>query len=302
MLRRRVLETFVFGAVSVLVATPWLVNNIVRFGHLMPISGIAEANSRFAENLHRVPTKLMEYLSVIVSIPEAIETRRPVLLVCSLLMPAALTLWVFTWRRASGPARTALLLVGLETLFLSAYYGLFFGATHFMGRYLMPVSPFLAMGTVSLMAIAWAWTRRRGWPNMAILVAVAALVTVVLCNARVYRGGTNNGHFQVKEWIQDNVPDEVWVGAIQTGTIGFFHDRTLNLDGKVSPPALHAKLQGRTQEYVVASPILYLADWSGIAGWIDIPSIRDNFELIVDDQQKNLAVMRRKSTVLAGSP
>ncbi|MBV8268954.1 MAG: hypothetical protein JO252_21725, partial [Planctomycetaceae bacterium] len=145
LLRRRVLETFVFGAVSVLVATPWLVNNIVRFGHLMPISGIAEsANSRFAENLHRVPTKLMEYLSVIVSIPESIETRRPVLLVCSLLMSAALTLWVLTWRRASGPARAALLLVGLYTLFLSAYYGLFFGATHFMSRYLMPVSPFLA--------------------------------------------------------------------------------------------------------------------------------------------------------------
>ena len=137
---------------------------------------------------------------------------------------------------------------------------------------------------------------------MAILVAVAALVNVVLCNARVYRGGTNNGHFQVKEWIQENVPDEVWVGAIQTGTIGFFHDRTLNLDGKVSAPALHATLQGRTPEYVVASPIQYLADWSGIAGWIDIPSIRDNFELIVDDQQKNLGVMRRKSTVLAGSP
>ena len=302
-LRRRVLETFVFGAVSVLVATPWLVNNIVRFGHLMPISGIAEsAGSRFAGNLHRVPTKLMEYLSVIVSIPEAIETRRPVLLVCSLLMAAALTLWVFTWRRASGPARTALLLVGLDTLFLSAYYGLFFGATHFMSRYLMPVSPFLAIGTVSLMAIAWAWTRRRGWPNMAFLVGVAALVTVILFNARVYRGGTNNGHFQVKEWIQDNVPDEVWVGAIQTGTIGFFHDRTLNLDGKVSAPALHARLQGRIPEYVVASPIQYLADWSGIAGWIDIPSIRDNFELIVDDQQKNLGVMRRKSTVLARSP
>ena len=112
------------------------------------------ANSRFAENLHRVPTKLMEYLSVIVSIPESIETRRPVLLVCSLLMSAALTLWVLTWRRASGPARAALLLVGLYTLFLSAYYGLFFGATHFMSRYLMPVSPFLAIGTVSLMAIA----------------------------------------------------------------------------------------------------------------------------------------------------
>ena len=33
-------------------------------------------------------------------------------------------------------------------------------------------------------------------------------------------------------WVDANVPDDVWVGARQTGTLGFFHDRTLGLDGQ----------------------------------------------------------------------
>jgi len=299
LLRRRVLETFVFGGVSVLVATPWLVNNLVRFGHIVPISGIAEsADTTFAQNLYLVPSKLAEYLSVIVGIPSVLESRQPVFLFCSLVVLAALALWVLTWRFASQPARSVILLVALNTVFLSAYYGLLFGAPHFMSRYLMPVSPFLAIWTVSLLAIAWAWTRQRSWPNLAVPAAVIALAIVVLFNARVYYGmgvGTSNMHFQVKEWIDDNVPDETWVGAIQTGTIGFFHDRTFNLDGKVSPPALQARLERRTLEYVVASPIQYLADWTGIASWITLHPISDHFELIVDDQQRNLAVLRRKA-------
>jgi hypothetical protein len=265
----------------------------------MPISGIAESDQvKFAENLHFVPTKLVEYMSVIVGIPLALEIRRPVFLFCSLVVLAALALWIYIWRFASQPGRTVILLVVLNTLFLSAYYGLTFGAPHFMSRYLMPVSPFLAIGTVSLLAIAWRWTRQRGWPNLAIPAVLMALAIVVLYNGRLFLGsgeGTANMHFQVKEWIDNNVPDETWVGAIQTGTIGFFHDRTLNLDGKVSPPALQARLENRTQEYVVASPIQYLADWTGIASWATLPHIRDHFELIVDDQQRNLAVLRRKA-------
>jgi hypothetical protein len=297
-LRRRVLETFVFGAVSVLVAIPWLINNVARFGHLVPISGIAESReARFAANLYLVPVSLLEYLSVIVGVPMSLEDRWPLIAACTAIVLCAGALWVYTYRKTSEPIRSAILLVGLYTLFLSGYYGLLFGAPYFMSRYLMPVSPFMALWSISLLAVLWTRTRHRGWMMLASPAAILALAIVVLTNARVYRGGSSHMHFQVKDWIDANVPEDVWVGATQSGTIGFFHDRTLNLDGKVSPLALEANLKGTVFEYIIASPIQYLADWAGIASWSEQAPLSKHFELIVDDQKANLAVLRRKRII-----
>jgi hypothetical protein len=87
------------------------------------------------------------------------------------------------------------------------------------------------------------------------------------------------------------VPTVEWVGAIQSGTVGFFHDRTINLDGKTNPDALKARDAGRMREYILGSPIRYLADWSGIAGWRSM--LAPYFQVIVDDPNANLGVLKR---------
>ena len=121
-----------------------------------------------------------------------------------------------------------------------------------------------------------------------------ALVLLALgLNVRLYLRGDQHMHFQVVEWVEENVPPEVWVGAVQTGTLGFFHDRTINLDGKVNPEALQARKENRAPEYVVEKGIQYLVDWVGIARWMDFPAISPHFELVVKDSQRNLAVLRR---------
>ena len=94
------------------------------------------------------------------------------------------------------------------------------------------------------------------------------------------------------EWVAENVDDEEWVGAVQTGTLGFFHDRTVNLDGKVNPAALEAREQDKIPEYVVRSDIAYVADWAGLAEWEEL--LAPHFELIVHDEVRNLAVLRRR--------
>jgi hypothetical protein len=96
------------------------------------------------------------------------------------------------------------------------------------------------------------------------------------------------------DWVEANVPEETWVAAIQTGTLGYFHDRTYNLDGKVSPAALEAKLEGKTFRYIVDRPIEYLVDWVGIATWLEDPQLRERFELVVYDEARNLAAARRR--------
>src|SRR6266849_3428293 len=47
--------------------------------------------------------------------------------------------------------------------------------------------------------------------------------------------------------------------------------------------------------YGVASPIEYLVDWVGILDYYRLPIVRENFEIIVDDLDENLAVMKRRN-------
>ena len=114
----------------------------------------------------------------------------------------------------------------------------------------------------------------------------------------------SNGHRQVVEWVQGNVDDRVWVGAVQTGTLGYFHDRTLNLDGKVNPKALRAVVEtGQVMTYVPRRD----AD-RGAGRLVGFGRLGDHdrrarfpkaFELVVDDKAGNLAVLRRVKPVVA---
>jgi hypothetical protein len=107
-------------------------------------------------------------------------------------------------------------------------------------------------------------------------------------------------HFQVVEWTERNVAESQWMAAVQTGTLGFFHDRTVNLDGKVNPDALKHLIARTTPQYVVdgrfgpeGAAIDYVADWAGIAEWGEIEPIKQRFQLVVDDPPRNLAVLKR---------
>jgi hypothetical protein len=290
---QRGLESFAIGATSVLVASPWLLHNKLHFGHWRPISGIAQAASySFGENLPQVPVVLAEYLLVTLPVPMSLE-KHPLILLGSLAVCAAgLAGGIALARELAPAARRCVAILGLALAAFVAFYGLTFGVGFFLSRYFFPFSPFLA-----LLGVTWAWRLLAGHAPRGALPAAAAvaLVLVAALDVRLYRRGlTHQGHFQVVEWVQENVPPEVWVGAIQTGTLGFFHDRTINLDGKVNPRALEARLAGRTQEYVLETRIQYLVDWVGIESWLDLPAFRDRFELLVGDPDRNLVVLRRE--------
>jgi hypothetical protein len=185
---------------------------------------------------------------------------------------------------------------GLLSLFMITFYGAYFGASYFMSRYLAVLSPILAIvGVVAACRLlALAPSRARQFLAVSAVFVVALLL--VGLNVRLYRNGMEHEHFQVVGWVEANVPPQTWVGAIQTGTLGYFHDKTVNLDGKVNPDALQARLQeGGVISYVVRSGITYLADWEGIAEWSRITKdgFDRKFKLIVDDKNANLAVLKR---------
>jgi hypothetical protein len=297
-------ESLIAGGVSLAIAAPWLLYNRIRFGHFMPISGLAESGgSAWFHNTALLPAALFRYVTLVAPIPHESSTRVPVILVCGVIVLAWGYLVLRAMRVAQSRERWLMTVASVLLAALSVYYGMAFGAGHFLDRYLFPASPFIALFSMSLL-LATAEARPafrlgRGW-----LSAVGALLFVATAglHLRAYWQGDRHMHFQVVAWADRHVPSETWVAAVQTGTLGFFHDRTVNLDGKVNPEALAMRVgTDRIPEYVVDSrwgaahqSIDYLLDWRGLAVWQSLPAIRSNFDLLVDDAKVNLAVFRRK--------
>lgn len=295
---RRWIEATVIGATALSGAFPWLLNNRLGFGYWMPISGVSEGTHvTLGENLGYLPAPLAEYASVILQIPSQLERHPFVIGGCSLVVLLNVLGAVAMTRRLTPRARAWMAVVGLWALLFVAFYGIRFGVGFFISRYFFPLSPYLALTTVFWIDAAWRASALSRVPVARALVGLSLLVVIAGLDLRLYLRGTEHQHFQVVEWVEKNVPDAVWVGAVQTGTLGFFHDRTINLDGKVNPYALQARLAQRIHEYVPATPIEYLADWPGIEQWLDKPGLRGRFELYVNDPEQRLVVLRRVEPV-----
>ena len=283
---RRVGELAVAAGVMAVVAAPWLISNAIRFGSVVPISGKAEAADRIGANLNILPAKLVEFLTVVGAIPNQIEPHASVRLICSILVLVGVGVALVAFRRGSTSIRAGILLGLIHAFLFATYYGAFFGAGHFLSRYTAPISILCGFLTVGVVMTLGA----RGPAARAAFPALLAMLALAL-DARDYRKSHEHMHFQVVTWVESNVRQDEWVGAIQSGTVGFFHDRTINLDGKTNPDALKAHFANRMREYVLASPITYIADWTGIEAWHSW--LEPYFQVIVDDRGANLSVLKR---------
>lgn len=292
-------EACQIGVTSILIAMPWLYNNYTRFGAVMPISGHSQSYAApFGYCAHLIPPTLIEYLATFLPIPQA-WTAHPVILWSTFIMLLLSIAWlIHSFRCNDEPVyRTAIVLVVIYALGLCGYYGTSTAASHFIGRYLFPLSPFAALLGFSFLATL-SWNGNSVWRagKAACAASILMVVTIAALHVRLYHLGSRHQHFQVVEWVQSHVDDQTWVGAIQSGTLGYFHDRTYNLDGKVSPEALRAKQQGRIPSYVIEKQIGHLVDWYGISEWAKThPEIKAHFRVEVADRDRNLAVLTRRS-------
>jgi hypothetical protein len=294
-------DSIVAAVVSLIVAAPWLIHNKVLFGSIVPMSGAAESHGvHLGANLMMIPANLLQAELLYVPIRKSVESSWWVATICSVVLTGLAWLaWTMLGRRSLEGRRFCLLTL-LFALCVSAYYGVFFGAPWFVSRYLSALSPMLAV--LSVVSIYLFVAARIGPPRrLALLgsfaVTLLLLITVVRMVSQFVKA-QSDGHRQVVEWVQRNVDDRQWVGAVQTGTLGYFHDRTINLDGKVNPRALRElKEKGDVRRYVLEeTPINYIVDWSGIAGWVSPgsePRFKEAFEVVVNDKAANIAVIRR---------
>ncbi|MBK5926322.1 hypothetical protein CCR87_02955 [Rhodobaculum claviforme] len=290
LLRRLALPAVVCASV----VAPWLIHNQLLFGSVVPISGPAQSmTAAFGNNATLVPAVLFEQMFPMLPIPGRFEQMPAVMAVAGSAVLGVLALFVWRSWRVGGAVRLVVMGYLFHAIAVSTYYGLFFGAAHFMSRYTAPLAPLLI---VALVVAGWETARLMARQRAVAVLSVLGIASLVLSLGLLSRSPwSGQGHFQVVRWVDENVPADTWVGAVQTGTLGYWHDRTINLDGKVNPLALDARRQiGHVLHYVTASEITYLADWVGIAGWVDREGFGAYFEVVEEDPNANLGVLRRR--------
>lgn len=299
-LRRSLEEVVPPGVISLVVASPWLAYNYSLTGSIVPISGQAQSlKAGFADNLALSPIKLFETMFPMLPLPGSVEALPGLAPVAGGVV--ALVLAVFLWRRLSvgDGYRWAVLAYALYALAIFSYYSLFFGAPHFLSRYFAPMAPLLIVAALwvgrDLAGLILGAARRELVAGA--LAGLAVCLALALTARQLLPGVRSQGHFQVVDWVEDNLDRRDWVAAVQTGTLGYWHDRTINLDGKVNPQALAArKADGHVYGYVVNSQIVAIADWVGVAKWADSDKAGFSraFALELLDRERNLAVLLRR--------
>ena len=292
--KKVLLQAGIVVSVSGLIAMPWVAFNYFGFGHLMPISGMAEADMRFGTGgnisaaLRAIAISMYAALPAIPFVLRAGLEQLPMVVTIAVVV-APFVAWI-RWGRSSWPTETtdvafvAVMYGGILCLF----YTFFFGAPWFLVRYFFPLTPLLGIVAAGLAGTLATRSRRL---RMRSCAAAGVVSTVLIGSGMGWRAfSAELPPRELSEWVSENVAEDVWVGAYQSGMLGYFHDRTINLDGKVNPSAYEARRAGTFREFVAQSQIEYIVDWCSIV-MADAHNLTGNFALIAVED--SIVVLRR---------
>jgi len=262
------LTAIVAVVASILVVSPWLIWNQVKFGSPMQVSGVAVPYAIHARHqiIHGGSTKSW------------IQGALGSLLYGSLWLRGDFTgspplvgpiLWLFAvaglavaWKRgnrsglwACVPTTAAALgLVMVHTLvrwYPRPWY--FITSAH-------ALSVGLGAGVVEL-AAAWP-----GWQRLALTAGIVALsVVIVWSGVSIWHVGLypwQDRMLEAADWIGHNVPEGEMVGSLNAGLYAYYSGRTVvNLDGVVNPAAYAAIRARRLMAYMQEIGIRYFVDF-----------------------------------------
>ncbi len=289
-------QAFLIGSTSGLMALPWMIFNYTSFGHITPISGIAEAGMRTnAFDQMRLSIIFMAS-SVYMIMPKFPSNFWQQYLAFPIIASLAPILFAFSQRqRQKWPEEW----IGISrvwlpyTAMLFCFYAIFFGVWWMITRYFFPITPFMGILIGGILGTLWESSTLIQKTKLYPLCAVFLVLSTAYYHNEEFITGRYNAHFVISKWAKNNVKEDTWVAAWQSGMLGYFHDRTINLDGKVNPLALNAYRDKGIGEYAQSTKAEYIIDWRSIALNKDFKYIPDYFTVIEDDPQSNLAVLQR---------
>jgi hypothetical protein len=280
----------VMGGVALLISSPWWLYNQLYFGSPMPTSGTAQQEW----GLEWLRFEFADWALRLVSVPwifagaretavdlwipwpfgpaHAMQLTLTGAIRTAVLVAVAVVLW--RWlrsgaarmeRAAADPAQQRrtqrtlefALCLAIALAALVVYYALSFIAYWFFYRYFAPAALFAFV----VAPILWARLAPRA---SGIMTAIAVLLALQIGGLALWArsgeglGGNTVYHDQVA-LVREHVPPTDEVAAGQSGTLGFFRDRVVNVDGKVNRSAL--AYQAHMWDYLRERGVKWFVDW-----------------------------------------
>ncbi len=269
---RHVLPALTACALAALLLVPWLAYNVALDGSPVPSGGRSQAGAY--DIVHNLDSALRATGAwTLAPVLRAGMHSQPVPYteVIAILGIALTALAVVYVRRGSrppiGPGTLALLLyAGL----LLVWYTLAFGSWWFLDRYLAPLVlvavPWLA-SALERLGRRWALGALAGVVLAANIPVLAVLLTAPHWPPPWWTSPASNlgthpnlNYGSQLAWTRAHVRKECRVGAFESGTLGYFREDVVNLDGKVNPAALRARRAEKSREYVMRAGVDVIVD------------------------------------------
>lgn len=250
---------------------PWLTWNYKNFDSVVPISGQQQLEPLFSVSrmFHMMKASLY---NVSPWLGSTYDQRNFSLEVAFFLFRVLFFVWVlrivlsgrdlskftrFTsdsliHLRSNGSHFGLILALLLGMLILCSYYSLMTFSTYFYQRYsilLAPLTLLLILANVNVSTLAHR------------VIAVAVLLISAFTFFNFYQSNANENRLYDDQvmLVLNSIPASEIVGARQSGTLGYFRSRVINLDGKVNP--LVPKSSFAMGRYLKTQQVNWLCDW-----------------------------------------
>jgi hypothetical protein len=254
------------------VTAPWWVYNMRLAGSILPISGksqlmpFAEGPGavvpRMLDNLNYTINALLDQASVVVVTPlRYIRNIRFFSLIWNLVRVSLLVVIVLWLRRGWSETRSGrpdavaakkVLFYPFYLLLLLVNYNFLFRVSWYINRYTIP--------GIILSVVLWALVLDRFRPLYRNLMLGAGIAATIIIGGTSYFTPYNSMYTEHYGWVRENATADTWVAALQTGTLGYFHDRTINTDGKVNPD-IEGLVPGTMGSYLAGWKVEYFIEW-----------------------------------------
>jgi len=252
------------SATALLVSSPWWYYNYTTFGSLIPQSGQSESiDPEFLRNISQTLGVLGDSLSVFFSVAKMIPINGLYYTAWFIIISAIAFYVIRKWKVFDIIKQTynthVLTPLIVASFLLIVYYTFFFGAPHFMGRYLIPFRiVVLIFAVICIPTIVKDMLTSRSKQLILVLVCTAALLNSLLKYLPNYTTDGVSDFYLTGKWAL-TIPN-ARIGMYQSGTSGFIAPNVINLDGKVNYEALKARQEAEIGKFVVDQKLDYVAD------------------------------------------
>jgi hypothetical protein len=275
-LKRKCVRVLTWTLVAGTITTPWWFFACRVGGSIMPISGTASA---FQMTFHgywwsvgqcaRIGSESILAMPML-SFTSALGDSRPWALL--LIGFTAVLAWYYYITKPVAVLKInpfdlrPLAFLALFGLLLMAYYVFFHGSWWFMKRYTHPIraSVYIFAG-LYVGWLAFCFEKRRRVKPVWVFSGILAghLLMTIALTIKTYNETESNDFMKKAAYLQAHCQDGK-IGAFQSGTLGYFLDNVVNLDGKNNARALTAVTTGKVIDYMRAQNLKYITDWPSL--------------------------------------